>query len=227
MRSVSPDIEKELKMAIFTPRGLKIRISVPYAFALLSRLYPKVTAFRVLKTVEGIESLPTSITFIIAITSFLLELEPTYIFYFVFAGYLFSTIIHTFGFYLIPGLVSIGTLFSYISGYGIYLILLIIVGLLTTGWQGLLAFFVAKFLGWIIAYLIDLTQSKRTYKITGHAFTASERNFFNAYRFHASKIGITTNINVTDAELRDEHYRKSLEELANQWPSVVARFTAE
>ena len=214
-------------MAIFTPCGLKIRISVPYAFALLSRLHPKVSAFRVLKTTEGIELLPKAITFIVAIICFLLELEPTKIFYFVFAGYLFITLINTFGFYIIPGIVSIGTLFSYISGYGIYLIVLIIVGFLTTGWQGLIAFFAAKFLGRIITYIIDLLQSKRTYKLVGHAFTASERNFFNAYRLHASKFGITTNINVTDTELREEHYMKSFEELANKWPEVVARFTAE
>ena len=78
-----------------------------------------------------------------------------------------------------------------------------------------------------ITYIIDLLQTKRTYKSVGHAFTASERNFFNAYRLHASKVGITTNINVTDAELREEHYMTSFEELAHKWPEVVARFTTE
>ncbi|MBI4846305.1 MAG: hypothetical protein HY810_07545 [Candidatus Omnitrophica bacterium] len=214
-------------MAIFTPRGLKIRISIPYAFALLSRLYPKVSAFRVLKTVEGIELLPKAVTFITAIICFILKIEPVRIFYLVFASYLIITLINTFGFYVIPGLVSIGTIFSYISGYGIYLISLIIIGFILTGWQGLMALFAAKSLGWVITFFIELLQTKRIYNLGGHAFTASERNFFNAYRLHASRMGVTTNIDVADEELKEEYYMKSLEELSYKWPEVVNRFTTD
>ncbi len=41
-------------MAIFTPTGLKTRLSVDYAFGLMARLFPKITPFKFLKTIEGV-----------------------------------------------------------------------------------------------------------------------------------------------------------------------------
>jgi len=107
-------------MAIYTPRGLKIRIAVPYAFGLMARLHPKVTPFRILKTTEGIESLPGMLAFIAGIIAFALHLPPLQIVLIVAAIQLVGKLINAFGLYIVPGLVNLGTLFSYISGYGIY-----------------------------------------------------------------------------------------------------------
>ena len=63
-------------MAIYTPRGVKIRTSVPYAFGLMARLNPKVTPFRILKTTEGIESLPGMLAFIAGMVGFSMHLPP-------------------------------------------------------------------------------------------------------------------------------------------------------
>ncbi|MBI4651639.1 hypothetical protein HY745_10220 [Candidatus Desantisbacteria bacterium] len=90
-----------------------------------------------------------------------------------------------------------------------------------------MALFAAKSLGWVITFFIELLQTKRIYNLGGHAFTASERNFFNAYRLHASRMGVTTNIDVADEELKEEYYMKSLEELSYKWPEVVNRFTTD
>lgn len=40
-------------MALFTPRGLKVRLPMSYAFALIARVYPRSDAFRVLQLTEG------------------------------------------------------------------------------------------------------------------------------------------------------------------------------
>ncbi len=61
-------------MAIFTPRGLKIRLPVDYAFALMARLYPKVDAFKVLKTTESLELIPSVITLLTGLVCFYLRL---------------------------------------------------------------------------------------------------------------------------------------------------------
>ena len=57
-------------MAIFTPRRLKVRLPTDYSFALMARLYPRVGAFKVLKTVEAIEHIPSVLAFCVAIVLF-------------------------------------------------------------------------------------------------------------------------------------------------------------
>lgn len=214
-------------MAIYTPRGLKIRIAVPYAFGLIARLYPKVSAFKVLKTTEGIESLTSIATFIAAIICFIMKIDPLQIAVVVSITYIVSVLLNTFGLFIIPGQVAIGTLYSYISGYGLLIIVIAIVGYFTTGWQGVLAYFIGKFSGWIVARAIEIIETKRYFKLTGFAFTASERCFFNAYRLHAAKHGITKDINLSAEEEKEENWRPSFEDLAQQWPEVVARFTVD
>lgn len=97
-------------MALYTPRGLKIRIAVPDAFGLMARLYPKVSAFRVLKTTEGIESLTSLATFIAAITCFIMKIDPFQIALVISITYIVSILINTFGLFIIPGQVALGTL---------------------------------------------------------------------------------------------------------------------
>jgi hypothetical protein len=212
-------------MAIYTPRGLKIRLSVDYAFPLIARLYPKVDAFKVLKTTEGIESLPTMVAFSIGLYCFLWTVDPINIGIATFIGYLAAVVINLRGFYFIPGLVALGTLYSYVSGFGILLIVLGIVGFFVAGWQSVLAFFASKFLAWGVAQVLEFIDTKRVFKLSGFAFTASERHFFNAYRLHASRIGVTTDIDVSEEEAKEENWRDAFTDLASKWPQVVARFT--
>ncbi|MHB8773430.1 MAG: hypothetical protein ACYC7J_20760, partial [Syntrophales bacterium] len=158
-------------MPIYTPRGLKIRLSVDYAFGLIGRLYPKVDAFRVLKTTEGIESLPTLFTFVVGLYCFIADVQPTNTAVAVFAAYLVASIMNLRGLYIIPGVVSLGTLYSYVSGFGILLIVLLIVGLITAGWQSVLAFLVGKALGWGVNLILEFWDTKRAFRLSGHPFT--------------------------------------------------------
>jgi len=214
-------------MAIYTPRGLKIRLSVDYAFPLIARLYPKVDAFRVLKTTEGIESLPTMAAFLTGLYCFLSRVEPINTGIATFIAYLVAAIINLRGFYFIPGLVVLGTLYSYVSGFGILLTLLGIVGFFVAGWQSVVAFFVAKFLAWGVAQIVEFVDTKRMFKLSGFPFTASERHFFNAYRLHAFRIGVTTDIDISEEEAKEENWKEPFMDLASKWPQVVARFTRD
>lgn len=214
-------------MAIYTPRGLKIRIAVPYAFGLMARLDPKVNPFRVLKTTEGIENLPDMLAFIAGIIAFIIRLPPLYIGLAVAGAQLTGALINLFGFYVFPGLVTVSTLFSYIHGCGILLLASLVVGLVFAGWQGALAFFLGKLIAGIIGYGVEFWQIGRYHKLTGHAFTSSEVHFFNAYRLHASRIGVTTDIDLSDEEMEQEHWGPIFEDFAMKWPEVVARFTLD
>ena len=214
-------------MAIYTPRGLKIRIHVSYAFGLMARLYPKVSPFRVLKTTEGIEYLPGMFAFIAGMIAYIMHLPPFQIGLAVAVAQLVGELINLFAFYVIPGLVTVSTLFSYISGYGLLLVVTFVVGFVFVGWQGVLAFYIGKLIAEIISQCLEFWKTKRSHKLTGLAFTSSEVNFFNAYRFHASRIGVTTDIDLKDKETEQENWEATFEDLAKKWPEVVERFTTD
>jgi hypothetical protein len=184
-----------------------------------------VDAFRVFKTTEGIESLPTVFAFVVGLFCFLTKLQPVNTGFAVFVAYIAASIINLRGFYFIPGLVSVGTLYSYISGFGILLIILLLVGFLVAGWQNVIAFLIGKFIGWGINQMLELLDVKRVFKLTGHPFTASEKLFFNAYRHHASHLGVTTNIELSGDELREDNWKSTFQDFATKWPHVTARFT--
>ena len=193
-------------MSIYTPRGLKIRIDVPYAFGLMARLHPKVTSFRILKTTEGIESLPGMFAFTAGMVGFVLHLPPLHIGIVIAVCQLAGALINVFGLYIVPGLVGLGTLYSYPAGYGIYFIIVIITGFVLGGWQAVLAFFLGKLVAALVSQAFEFLQANRYHKLTGHAFTGSEVSFFNAYRLHASRIGLTTDIDLSDDEMEESHW---------------------
>lgn len=214
-------------MAIYTPRGLKIRIAVPYAFGLMARLSHKVSPFRILKTTEGIEYMPGMLAFITGLVSFAIQLPPLQIGVLVAAVQLVGVLLNLFGFYVIPGLVALATLYSYLAGYGVFLGTVVVVGIITVGWQGVLAFFIGHLAARFASMALGFWKSGHYHKLTGHAFTASEVHFFNAYRLHASHIGVTTAIDLSDSELEEEHWKPTFEAFASEWPEIVRRFTIE
>ncbi|MDD5456432.1 MAG: hypothetical protein PHV30_05300 [Candidatus Margulisbacteria bacterium] len=211
-------------MAIFTPRGLKIRLPVNEVFALISRLYPKVNAFEVLKTTEGMESIPSLITYIIGLICFYLRLSIIEIGFYVFfasiIGFLLTPVI-----YKISGLVRLGTVYSYISGFGLLLFTIIVSGFITVGWQGLAVFFLAKFLSEIIEMASEGIQTKLSNSKNNRILTGSEISFFNAYRLHAIRLGVTTDTYVSKDELIKESWLPVYEDLVKKWPKIVERFT--
>jgi len=212
-------------MAIYTPRGLKIRLKTNHAFALMARLHPKIDAFKVLKTTEGLESIPGIFALIAGLVSFYLGLQPYQIGLYTLIASVIGTIITIFGVFIIPGIPKLATLYSYISGFGILLIISAIYGFVSVGWQGVAAFFIGKLIAGIINWGIEFWNSNRIHSVIGNALSGSEINFFNAYRLHASAIGKSTDITVSDEEMKEENWKECLEDLAIKWPEVVRRFT--
>jgi len=212
-------------MAIYTPRGLKIRLPVPFAFALMSRLHPRVSAFEILKTTEGLEELPAALSFVAALVCAFVRSSPQQLFLSVLASCLVALLINQLGLYIFPGLVALGTTYSYFSGWGLLLILIAIATFLTVGWLGVVAFAAAKISGWLISQVLEWSFTRRTFAGLGHPLTFSERHFLNAYRLHAAKLGITTDISLKLEEEDEAHWRPALDRLASEWPQIVARFT--
>jgi hypothetical protein len=214
-------------MALFTPRGLKVCLPVDYSFALMQRLYPTVDAFKVLQTTEGFELLPFTLGFMDAILCFLGHLGPV-------LTALVVAVAHVMGHCICINNLTAGvffvrmsTILSVVNGYGIYFLVLGVVGFISAGWQGLAAYTVGRLLAGLVNGIINHFNEKRMQKEAGAVFAMSELNFFNAYLFYARRQKKSTDLAVTDAELEESSWQPVFQDLATKWPKIVTRFTPD
>lgn len=216
-------------MAVFTPRGLKLRLSTPYVFALIARVFPKVDAFRVLQTTEAVENLARLAIFLAAIVAFSLSVTPVQVGVLVFAVASVMHIVHLCGLFLTPILLllPVSRVYGFLSGYGILLIGLLAFGFIQTGWEGIAGFLIGRLASGAVFGVVRWYYMRYVYKEMGFPCSASEHSFFHAYRIEAARLGISTDLTVTDDELRPENWGPVFDDLAAKWPEVVRRFTVE
>ena len=214
-------------MAIFTPRGLKIRLDTDLAFTYIARLQPKFTAFQVLKTVEGIELIPNLFAVLTGIYMMLNNYDSINIAVAVFVAMMIGGIATAFGLYVIPFLVRPATAISYIHGFGIFSIVIIVTGLLTVGWQGVLFYFIGRYSASLFLSIMDFLQMYYIRNRTGVVITASERNFYNAYRLLASQIGISASLELKEGEVESGKWELPYLLMKQKWPQVTSRFTID
>ncbi|MBI3812909.1 MAG: hypothetical protein HY279_00370 [Nitrospinae bacterium] len=215
-------------MAIFTPGGLKIRLPLEHCFALIARLYPNVDAFKLLKTTEGFEIIPAFLSFITGIICFIFAVEPLWIGLYVFISSIIGFFITlTIFAYRIPILPTLSTLFSYAYGFGIYWILIAVAGFVIADWKRIIAYFVGAIMANFVKMAIDLINSNRLFKKFALYVSGSEINFYNAYLWHATKLGKSLDLTISDDELKRENWNQAFEDLAVKWPEVVNRFTID
>ena len=62
---------------------------------------------------------------------------------------------------------------------------------------------------------------------TGLAVTTSEIVFLNTYIQLARRFNVEMDLSVKDDELKEENWNGTLNQLATEWPEVVARFTPD
>jgi hypothetical protein len=210
-------------MAIYTPRGLKIRVPTPRAFALMNRLYPRVRPRQVLKTAEGFEFLPAMMAFLTGIAGLGLQWEPIPMAAAVGAARLVGFGVKVFGFFFVPGIIAGAALFGSMAGYGVFWGFIVIGGFLTTGWGGIAAFFAGNLWAGVASLIIEFRQARRVHRLTGLALTGSEMNFFSAYRFHACRIGVATDVDPTDEETEEDKWKPVFEEFSAAWPESVEK----
>ncbi|MBN1511245.1 MAG: hypothetical protein JXB13_04465 [Phycisphaerae bacterium] len=216
-------------MAIYTPRGLKIRLNVPYAFALMARLFPKVDAFHVLQLTEEVENLASAATAVVTAGVFVARLDPLTIGVATGTTWFAFKLSHLLGLFIPPfkTFLPLSRIFSWFAGYGIFFVLLVVLGLFTVGWQGVLAFIVARLTALWLAGLLDFIYGRFVFKKTGVSVTASERSFFHAYRLSADKVGASRSLDVSEDEMEPENWQPTYADLMLKWPVVVSRFTPD
>lgn len=216
-------------MAIFTPRGLKIRLGQAYAFALMARLFPHVDAFRVLQLTEEVENMAALATFIAGIVAFAMRLDPLMVAVVVGGTSFGFSMAHLLGLFIPPFkfILPLSRVYSWFAGYGVFLIGLLLFGFFTVGWKGVVAYIVGKIAASALAGAIDFAYAKVVFNKTGIVITASERSFFHAYRLLADRVGVTRSLEVTDEEIEPENWEEVFTDLTIKWPVVVSRFTPD
>jgi hypothetical protein len=142
-------------------------------------------------------------------------------------GTLVGVLLTQFGlFFLIRGigLLLLGSVWSYVSGFGIIFVGGLVVASIARGWPGAVWWtlgIVAKF---VTQFVVEFAFEARLSRLLGEALTAAEVNFFNAYRLHAERLGVTPNLEVSDVEIETDVWRECLLDYAEKYPEAVARF---
>lgn len=214
-------------MSIYTPRGLKIRLSIPYSFSLMARLFPEVTPFKVLKTTEGIEAMPDLLVVIEAfiIIIFFPESTPTKISMVIFATYFVGYLMKITGIFFIPLIVPLSVVFTYIQGYGLVAIGLAFAGYTKLGLIKTLVIFGSVIITIILHHIFEMLRIFwSNFRSGGKSYlTVSELDFLNAYKLHAAIVGVNVNDDVSQSEIDEENWKEPYHWLENNWPEITRR----
>lgn len=210
-------------MAIYTPRGLKIRLSVPYCFSLMARLHPEVTPYKVLRTAEGIEGISDLLAVLAAFAIILINPSDSFLVNgsIIVALYLVGYFMKITGVFFIPMIVPLATLFSYIQGYGIITVALAIAGYIKLGLTKTVLILVAVVIANLLDYVLELLRVIIAKNKNNQYLTVSELDFLNAYRFYAAKVGANMDIFVSEEEISNGNWFEPYIWLENNYPGIT------
>ena len=207
-------------MSTFTPRGLKIHLDRPITFALMARLYPKVDAWKVLKTTEALEQLPSACCLIVAALSIANGLNIDEVSAFALLGSLVGSLLKHFDLVDFPGVIPFANLCNVFPFFSIPWAILIIYGLYEYSWGlgGVLTLGVAKLLAFGIDMAIGFFRTQHLHSVTGRVTHASKRNFFHSYKYYAEQIGVTISLKISREEMMEDNWRACFMDLAHNHP---------
>lgn len=208
-------------MAFLTPRGLKIRLPVAYAFTLLSRLYPRRKPESVLRTAEGLDYLPSFLWELSAIATIADGATwPFTILTSVLVRAL-GVVILALGFFPLPGVDTLPLYYSYVPSL--------------VRWLGypLAAYFLAGWLGvgtWLASFAVSgLAQMSLESAFTRARFRksgapiigTSELLFLHAYRLHAQDVDAPLNLGCSEDEIANSEWAALAATYAETHPGVI------
>ena len=211
-------------MPIYTPRGLKIRVDPVYAFNLMCRLEPRISPFKVLETTEAIERIPEVFSILTAILVLNLRVDAFLVFGCVALSRIIGAFITRNGILIFPGIIWLDVVYRKSSKYGFIHVVLFVLGWLQIGWKGAIAYILGMLGGMMVNGIFEMKAAKKYHAETGAALMSSETNFFNAYRLYASRLGISTDLDLTVEEEKSNDGMASLIRFSEEFPEIAMRF---
>lgn len=212
-------------MTTFTPRGLKLRLPPSVVFGLVSRLFPRVDAFHVLRLTECVDNMPGVATLTATAVAFFFHFPPFQVALVVAVAHIASRLAHLNGLFFFPFNValSVSRFVAPITGWGFLPALVLGFGWYSSGWQVVAAYFVARTVAGVIMLFLELSAAKRIHSETGMAISASERSFFHAYRLTADKLRAPTDLEMSDHEMEEQTWNPVLLDYMQKYPEVAHR----
>lgn len=195
-------------MAIYTPQGLKISLDVPTSFGLMARLYPEIKPDSILKTTESISLMTSAVGFITGVLCFALQLSPSGIAMCTLIAMLIGNLLTFRGVVMSP-LVRLGAIFSRINGLFLPTLIAVAIGFVSTGWEGGAAYLISRFLASGISILVSIRFARQSPIYQGSPISSAERNFYNAYRYHAKQVGKSMSLELSQEELEEAYWGKT------------------
>ncbi|MDD2586176.1 MAG: hypothetical protein PHT79_06385 [Syntrophomonadaceae bacterium] len=214
-------------MAIYTPRGLKIRFSVPFSFSLMARMFPDITPFTVLKKTEAIENLSDCLPVITAfiIIFFFPNISAVGICETLIIAWGIGYIMKITGIFFIPFIIPLSEVFSYIHGRGIITIVIGVAGYFKLGFVNTAVMLGILFvMNFIIENIVELLRVSLCRKFGKQYLSVSELDFINAYRMLAASIKINKDIVVSNDEISSEAWKEPYTWLETNYPEITSRY---
>lgn len=223
-------------MPLYTPHGLKLRFSLGYVFCLLERLYPRASAFQVLRTAEAIDNYGSTISFLVALGLAFSGQSFREIFFAAIAARIFAFFIVLTTRVIHPPfswLLKLSALYTDISSGPLLFVLwllLLLIGWATGSLIGILAALAALLVGFLVGgfFTEDIFFTGPYYRKSGIPYTRSEFDFWLAYQYHAKWNGMPLTVGIggpIDTNYKGFEESMSFKEFAVDWPQLLARIS--
>ena len=205
--------------AIFSPRGLHVRLPTQVAFGLMAQLRPKVRPAEVLATTEAIEFTPTATSKLLALVGFALQLPPPVILALSALGRVVPDLLALGGVIHGPGWTALGRLYRPLAGRGgLTLIAVAALGALIAGPIAAMAFLVGTLVGGTVNMLVDFLLLRRIDPRLKQPLSSTERFFLQALQEHAAGSGQALDLEQAPVTAEDGAWRAALADYAQEHP---------
>jgi hypothetical protein len=204
--------------AIFTPRGLHVRLPTHVAFALMAQLRPKVRPSKVLATTEAIEFTPTALSKLLALAGFALQLTPAAVAVLCALGRIVPNLVALAGVPRGSGWTALGRLYRPLAGYGLTLVAVAALGALIAGPFAAVGFLIGTLVGGIVNMLVDFLLMRRADPRFRQPLSSTERFFLDALRLHAAGSAQRLDLEQLPVTAEDGPWRAALTDYAAEYP---------
>lgn len=206
--------------AIFTPRGLHVRLPTHVAFGLMAQLRPKIRPSEVLATTEAIEFTPTALSKLLALLGFAFQLEPIAIAVLTVLGRVVPNLLALAGLARHSGWTVVGRLYRPVAGHGLSLVVVAAVGALLAGPVAAVGFLAGTLVAGLLNMLVDFLLMRRADPRLRQPLSSTERFFLDALSLHAARSGQPLDLEriPTTAKDEEEAWRAALADYADEHP---------
>lgn len=204
--------------AVFTPRGLHVRLPTHVAFGLMAQLRPRVRPAQVLATTEAIELTPTATSKLLALLGFVLQLSPPVILGLTILGRVVPNLLAIAGLARHSAWSVPGRLYRPLAGYGLTLLAVAALGIFLDGPVAALAFLTGTLVGGAVNMLADFLLMRRPDPRFRQPLSSTERFFLDALSLHAESSGQSLDLEHVPVTAGEGAWREALADYAAEHP---------